>query len=199
MSTRIDNPFPSFIDRRGRPLTGGSVYIGAPGADPEASPVDVFYNSALTDHAPTPIRVQGGFLVNGGFPASVYVAGNQYSMRVRDADGAEVFYNANASALADLFQPLDSDLSAIAALTTTAYGRALLAQANPESAREYLGVIDGLPKVGGTVTGAVKRGSAGAYVYMADAAYVDARVFVTASGAADPRTQLGDIWLEQEA
>lgn len=48
-----------------------------------------------------------------------------------------------------LFQPLDSDLSAIAALTTTAFGRALLELAN--SAAMSVAAFSGLP-LGNTTT-----------------------------------------------
>ncbi len=42
--------------------------------------------------------------------------------------------------LSDLYQSLDSDLTAIAALTTTAYGRALLTQADAAAGRTNLGL-----------------------------------------------------------
>lgn len=42
------------------------------------------------------------------------------------------------SALSSVYQPLDSDLTAIAALSTTSYGRAFLALANAAAGRTYL-------------------------------------------------------------
>lgn len=199
MTQSVRNPFPLFLDARGRPLTGGKVYIGVAGSDPESDPVDAFFNSALTIAAPQPVNVIGGVMVRSGNPAQVFVGEDAYSIRVRDADGAEVFYIANAVADTEQFQPLDSDLTAIAALSTTSFGRALLAQADAAAARSYLGVVAPLPLAGGTLTGEVKRNGAGAYAYMADAAYTVARIFVTANGAADPRTQAGDIWFEESA
>lgn len=199
MTQPIGNPFPLFLDKAGRPLTGGKVYIGESGQDPQTHPLDAFFDTALSVAASQPINVIGGVMTNDGNPAMVYVDEDNYSIRVRDADGAEVFYLASAVFAQDQYQPLDSDLTAIAALSTTTYGRALLALANAAALRSYAGVVDPLPLAGGTVTGEIKRSGAGAYPYMADAAYTVARIFVTANGAADPRTQVGDIWLEEEA
>lgn len=199
MTQAIRNPFPLFMDGRGRPLTGGKVYIGDAGQDPELHPIATFHDSAMTIAAEQPVNTIGGVMVRSGNPAQVFVAEESYSIRVRDADGAEVFYIANAVVDADQFQPLDSDLTAIAALSTTSFGRALLALADAAAVRSYLGVVTPLPLAGGTLTGEVKRNGAGAYPYMADSAYTVARIFVTANGAADPRTQAGDLWLEESA
>lgn len=47
------------------------------------------------------------------------------------------------SALATVYQPLDSDLTAIAALSTTSFGRGLLALADASAARTALGLVIG--------------------------------------------------------
>jgi hypothetical protein len=199
MSQRVGNPFAPFLDRNGLPLTG-ELFLGIEGQDPEASgqAVDAFFDSALSVAAPQPIKVVGGFPRNAGNPALVYVAENTFSMRTRDEDGGEVFYAANAAVDSDQFQPLDSDLTAIAALSTTTFGRSLLTLANAAAGRTALGIVDSLPLTGGTMTGSILRSSAGAHPYMADSDYTTARIFVTDNGATDPRTQAGDIWLEKE-
>lgn len=199
MTQRIGNPYPLFLDGRGRPLTGGKVYVGEAGQDPQTHPVDLFFDTDLSVAADQPVHVIGGLLSNDGNPAMVYAGEEQYSIRVRDADGAEVFYLANAVLDSEQFQPLSGDLTAIDALATTSYGRALLALADAAALRAYAGIVAPLPLTGGSVTGEIKRGGAGAYPYMADAAYTVSRIFVTANGAADPRTQTGDLWLEEEA
>lgn len=198
MTLRIANPFPVYFDRYGRSLTGGALYIGVDGDNPETNPIDVFFDEALTVSATQPIDIIGGLACNDGNPAQLYVAETAYSIRTRDADGAEVFYLASAVFDANLYQPLDSDLTAIAALSTTAFGRGLLALASGAALRAYAGVVDPLPIAGGSMTGEILRSTAGAYPYMADAAYTVSRIFVTANGASDPRTQNGDIWLEEE-
>lgn len=199
MATRIANAFPYYPDGRGRPLTGGSVYIGVANQDPEANPISLFWDSALSVAAAQPINVIGGLLNNNGNPAKVYCAESNYSERVRDADGAEVSYDARVVDAANLYQPIDSDLTAIAALSTTAFGRSLLTMADGPALRALGGIVDPLPRAGGQMTGEITRQGGGAYPYMADAAYTVARIFVTANGAADPRTQVGDLWLEEEA
>jgi hypothetical protein len=199
VTQRIGNPFPIFLDRAGRPLTGGKVYIGEAGEDPEISPVDAFYDPDLESAATQPINTIGGIMTRDGNPTPVFVDEDQYSIRVRDADGAEVFYMANAVLGAGDFQPLNTNLTAIAALSTTSFGRGLLEAANAAGLREYGGIVDPLPLAGGTMTGEIKRSGAGAYPYMASSGYTVARIFVTENGADDPREQAGDIWLEEEA
>lgn len=197
MSQRVGNPFAPFLDRNGLPLTG-KLYLGTEGGDPQTSPVTAYYDAALTQVAPQPITVVGGFPRNAGNPALVYVAEETFSMRTRDEDGGEVFYVANAAVDSDQFQPLDSDLTAIAALATTSYGRALLTMADAAALRTYAGVTPSLPLAGGTMTGTILRQSAGAHPYFADAAYTAARFLVTANGAPNPNTRVGDIWIELE-
>lgn len=199
MSQAVINPLPFFFDRYGRPLTGGKVYVGEGGEDPELAPIDVFYDVDLTIAAAQPINVIGGLLSRDGNPTRVFIDEAQYSIRVRDADGAEVLYLSNAVLAVDQFQPLDADLTAIAALATTAWGRGLLTLASGAALRAYAGIVDALPRAGGTMLGEIMRDGGGPYVFMADDAYVWGRIFVTANGAADPRAIVGDIWLEEEA
>ena len=140
MTVRVGNPFPLFLARSGLPLDGGNVYLGTDGADPQTSPVAAFFDLALTVAAPQPIRTIGGLMVRDGNPAMVYVAGASYSIRARDADGAEVLYLASAVLAGPAYQPLDADLTAIAALATTAYGRGVLPLADAAALRAYAGV-----------------------------------------------------------
>ena len=198
MTTQIGNPFPMFYDLRGRPLDRGKVYIGAVGEDPELNPIDVLADLNLTDSVTQPITTIGGLLTRDGQVIFAFVDEQQYSIRVKDADGAVVFYSAAANVSAANFQPADSDLTAIAALSTTSFGRGLLTQADGADMRDYAGIPDALPLAGGTMTGAIKRNEAGAYGYAADPAITDVRFFFTVSGADDPRTQIGDIWFEEE-
>lgn len=198
MTTQIGNPFPMFYDLRGRPLDRGRVFIGAVGEDPETSPIDVFADLGLSDGVAQPITTIGGLLTRDGQVIFAFVDEQQYSIRVKDADGATVFYSAAANISAANFQAADSDLTAIAELSTTAFGRALLTQADGAALRTYCNIPDALPLAGGTMAGAIKRGSAGAYGYAADPAITDMRFFFTASGADDPRTQIGDVWFEEE-
>lgn len=77
-------------------------------------------------------------------------AGGNFSLKgnVFDAIGAaataqsnaEAYTDSSVSALSSVYQPLDSDLTAIAALTTTTFGRALLTLADAAAARSDLGL-----------------------------------------------------------
>lgn len=197
MSQRVGNPFAPYLDRRGLPLTG-SLYLGVEGGDPEVSSVTAYFDRDMTEEAPQPITVVGGFPRNAGNPTLIYVAEDTFSMRTRDEDGGEVFYVANAAIDSAQFQPLDSDLTAIAALSTTAYGRALLTMADAAALRTAAGIVASLPLTGGTVSGAILRTSAGAHPYIASASYPNSRIHITANGAANPNTATGDIWIELE-
>lgn len=199
MTQSVGNPFPYYTDMRGRPLTGGSIYIGETGEDPETNPVNVYYDAGLVHLASQPIKTIGGFATRDGSPTLLFTAEETYSLQVNDADGATVFYVANAVEAFNQFQPLDSDLTAIAALTTTAFGRGLLTQASAAAMRSYAGVVDALPLTGGTMTGNIGRDGAGGHAYAASGVYPRLRIFVTANGDPDPRTDVGDVWLEQEA
>lgn len=197
MTQRVGNPYAPFLDRGGLPLTG-RLYLGVANGDPEASPINAFFDAALTIPAPQPIVVVGGTVRNAGSPALLFVAEDTFSMETRDEDGGRVLYVPNAALEADQFQPSDSDLTAIAALATTGFGRSLLTLADAAALRNQAGIVDALPLTGGTMTGDILRNGAGAHLYMADAGFSSVRVFLTENGAADPRTQVGDIWLEKE-
>lgn len=145
MTVRIGNPFPVFLDRFGNPLDGGAVYIGTDGADPEVSPIAIYTDEALTTAIPQPVTVIGGLLTYDGNPIEVFTASDSYSIRVRDSDGAQVFYCASVVVEATSWQPLDADLTAIAALATTSYGRGVLALADAAALRTYAGISSDNP------------------------------------------------------
>jgi len=198
MTTEIINPFALFNNLRGDRLDGGFVYIGTAGADPEASPIAVFWDDAMTVPALQPLRTRGGHIVNGANPSRVYTSSADYSLRVRDSDGSLVFTVPHSLVAGISSQPLDSDLTAIAALTTSPYGRALLTVANAAALRAAAEIVASLPLTGGTVTGNIIRASAGAHIYNADPASTDGRFIVTEAGAAAPTAGDGAIWAQKK-
>lgn len=197
MTTAINNPLPLWLDKDGTLLDGGSIYIGTAGADPQSSPITVYWDEALTIVAAQPLRTRGGYIVNAGNASRVFGAPDDYSIRVRDFDGNQVLYVASTLVESTAFQPLDSDLTAIAALATTAYGRGLLTLANQAALKAATGIPDPIPAIGGTTTGNITRSGAGVHLYHNNGALTSGRVFVTANGAADPTSLPGDIWLEE--
>jgi len=198
MTQPISNPLPMWHDIDGTLLDGGSIYIGATGTDPEISPLDTYWDKELTQVAPQPLSTRGGYIVRGSNPSAVYIAEEDYSVRSRNLSGSEVLYRSSVTAIGTAYQPLDSDLTAIAALATTTYGRDLLTLANQAALKAATGIADPLPLAGGTVTGNISRSGAGPHIYHTDATFVSGRLFVIANGAADPSSAIGDIVLELE-
>ncbi len=89
----IESPYTQFYDLDGSPLDSGYVYIGAANQDPETNPILVYWDRALTLPALQPLRTLNGIIARNGAPATVYAA-TDYSMMVRNARLAQVFYAA---------------------------------------------------------------------------------------------------------
>ena len=192
--TKLSNPIPLFLDTRGALMDGGHVYVGVADSDPQTSPINLFWDAALTIPATQPLRTIGGRIVNGVTPANVFFAEPDFSMRTTDVNGVLCDYSPSVYTSASTYQPLDADLTAIAALATTAYGRSLLTLANQAALVTATGVAAALPLTGGTVSGNIVRQGAGVHAYWNDAAMTGGRIFITAVGASDPTSQPGDIW-----
>ena len=92
----IQPPFPPFADRAGAPLQNGYVWIGTAALNPITNPIAVYWDAALTQAAAQPIRTQGGYPVNNGTPARLYV-GSDYSLLVQDSKGTLVYQAPNAT------------------------------------------------------------------------------------------------------
>lgn len=199
MTQRLDNPFPLFLDPQGQPLQNGYVYMGEAGQDPESNPLATFWDEGLSIPAEQPFRTRGGYIVNGANTAFVYAAGDDYSLRVRDTAGGELLFFSSVAVAGQQYQPLDSDLTAIAALATTPFGRTLLTLANQAALKAATGIPDPLPAAGGAVTGNITRQGAGPHLYHTDGAFTSGRVFLTNHDAADPTSLPGDIWLKRAA
>jgi len=199
VTVRLDNPFPMFLDAEGQPLHNGYVYMGVAGQDPETHPLATYWDADLSIIAEQPFRTRGGYIVDGANLAFAYAAGTDYSIRVRDAAGGELLFLSSIAVVGEQYQPLDSDLTAIAALATTSFGRNLLTLANQAALKAATGIPDPLPAAGGAVTGSITRQGAGPHLYHTDGAFTSGRVFLTNSDAADPTSLPGDIWLKRAA
>ncbi|WP_372845484.1 hypothetical protein, partial [Psychrobacter sp.] len=79
-------------DTTGRPLDAGKVYFGEPNKDPEYYPIDIYYDEALTIAAMQPVRTKGGFMNANGDMTEVYASEIEYSVKVLDSYGRQVFY-----------------------------------------------------------------------------------------------------------
>jgi hypothetical protein len=195
---RLSNPLPYFLDARGALLDGGFVYIGVANQDPESSPLPLFSDPATVHSLPQPLRTLGGLIVSGQNAVPVFFDAADYSIRVRDANGEQVYYVPsvfNVGGAGPSYQPFSDTLTLLAQIFTTTFGRALLAVPNQAGLQAVLGLADALPKTGGTMTGNITRVGAGVHTYHADPAMTGGRIYVTAADAADPTSQPGDIWL----
>jgi hypothetical protein len=141
--TKLSNPIPLFDDGRGGLLDGGYIWVGVVGTDPEitANQIDLFWDVARTVPADQPLRTLGGVIVEGGNLGLVYFAETNFCITKKDANGTLITYIADAFDLGSTaYQPLDSDLSAIAGLGTTSPGRALLTIADAAALRSAAGL-----------------------------------------------------------
>jgi hypothetical protein len=91
----VKNPYDIFLGLDGLALELGSIYIGLENQDPETNPKTVFWDEDGTQVADQPIRTLAGYADRSGSPAQIFTAG-KYSIRVRNAQGEQVFYLASA-------------------------------------------------------------------------------------------------------
>lgn len=194
---QITNPLPLFNDLQGELLDAGYIYIGTANADPQVSPISVYWDTGLTQPATQPIRTRGGYPVNEGAPANFYTGATDYSIRVLDSNSNLVFYvPLAAAAAATNYQPLDSNLTAISGQANAPFGLSLLTAATAAAAKALLGLGTYLATAGGTMTGNITRSGAGPHIYHTDSSLTSGRFMWTAAGAADPTSADGDLWAE---
>lgn len=86
----IQPTYPIFTETDGQPLEDGYIWIGTANLDPQGNPINVYWDAALTQLAGQPIRTQGGYPVNNGTPARLYV-NSDYSIRVMNKNGSIVY------------------------------------------------------------------------------------------------------------
>ena len=86
----IQPPFPLITDIDGQPLEDGYIWIGVANLPPIGNPVAVYWDAALTQPAALPVRTRGGYPVNAGTPARLYV-GSDYSILVQNKNGSTIY------------------------------------------------------------------------------------------------------------
>lgn len=79
-----------FFDGAGDPLDAGYVYIGLENQDAITATRAVYWDPGFTILASQPLRTSGGYIVNNGTPANVYV-GSGYSIIVKDKNLSTVY------------------------------------------------------------------------------------------------------------
>lgn len=92
MALPITQPFPQFFELNGSPLDNGYIYLGTASANPETSPITVYWDSGLTLPAAQPLRTINGYIVRNGTPATVYVNVDTYSVTAKDRNRRVTVY-----------------------------------------------------------------------------------------------------------
>jgi hypothetical protein len=88
---QIQSPFQQLFDTNGSPLDNGYLYIGTANANPEVSPIPLWWDDAGTIPAAQPIRTQNGYIVRNGTPARVYTSTSNYSLTAKNKNGIIIF------------------------------------------------------------------------------------------------------------
>jgi hypothetical protein len=86
----IQPTYPIFTDIDGQPLEDGYVWLGVANLAPIVNPITVYWDAALTIPAVQPVRTRGGYPINSGTPARLYV-NSDYSIQVQNRNGSVVY------------------------------------------------------------------------------------------------------------
>jgi len=92
----FSSPMPLILDLNGNGLSGGQVYIGVAGQDPQLFTQQCWWDAAGTIPAAQPLETMAGYFSNAGNVAQLYGPTN-YSMRVLDSNSALVWYQSTIS------------------------------------------------------------------------------------------------------
>jgi hypothetical protein len=99
---QISSPLPQFFDKAGTSLDNGYIYIGTAGANPETSPITVYWDKAGTQPAAQPIRTVNGYMARNGKAAKVWTSANDFSITVREGDSTLVYSEYSATSVLTL-------------------------------------------------------------------------------------------------
>lgn len=160
----VQPSFPIFTDLDGQPLEDGFIWIGAANLAPITNPINVYWDANLTIPAAQPIRTLGGYAVNNGTPARMYV-NTDYSIQIQDKNNALIY---SAPSATERYSSVVVNLSVTAAnVSYTPGGNSLLVATDVQDALDELsdntngssviGFIDGgLSAVARTVEGKLR-------------------------------------------
>lgn len=136
----IQPPFPILTDRDGSPLEAGYIWIGAANLAPQTNPIAVYWDAALTQAAAQPIRTAGGYPVNNGTPARLYV-GSDYSILVQNRKATTVYSAPSATErLSNVVVSIDSTNVSFLQAGTGAVTRTAQAKM-----RDFISIFDYIP------------------------------------------------------
>lgn len=149
------------------------------------------YNAGIGGSAnPNPVPSDG----NGRFPPIWIEEGQTIKWVLTDENGANPV--SIDQVLVETL-PTATDASLTNFLAATAPLPIANGGTNATSAANALVQLGAVAKAGDTVSGNLVRSAKGCHTYFHDAAMVNPEIFITASGATDPRAGLpGQIWLK---
>jgi len=138
---QIQSPFQQIFDTDGSPLDNGYIYIGTANANPEVSPISLWWDDAGTIPAAQPIRTQNGYIVRNGTPARLYTSLDDFSLTVKNRNGVIVLTVLDATADSNLTTALaaSSGSSLIGFLQA---GTGAVARTVQNKLRDVVGVLD---------------------------------------------------------
>jgi hypothetical protein len=173
----IQPTFPIFTDIDGQPLEDGYVFIGTANLNPITNPITVYWDAALTLAAAQPIRTLGGYPMNSGTPARLYV-NSDYSIQVQNKNGSLIY---SALAAGDRFSGVVVDISSTDVSFIQAGSGAVTRTAQAKmrdiiDARDFGAVSDGVTNNTAAVQSAINSiGVYGGTVYIPDGAKFNLR------------------------
>lgn len=123
--TQLAPPYPIFTDKNGDPLDAGYLYFGEVNKNPEANPIQVYYDRGLTQPVAQPVRTSNGYVMRNGSPALIYADG-EFSVTVRNKNSELVIYSPVGYGVVPVISSLlldnaAKDVSALIADTSFSY------------------------------------------------------------------------------
>lgn len=161
----IQPPFPIITDIDGQPLEDGYIWIGAANLPPIGNPIAVYWDAALTQPAALPVRTRGGYPVNAGTPARLYV-GSDYSILVQNKNGSTIY---SAPAATERYSGVvveisSTDVSFLQAGTGAVTRTAQSKMRDVVSVRDFGAVGDGVADDTAAIQNAINSGSKNVYL-----------------------------------
>jgi hypothetical protein len=86
----VQPAYPVFTDTDGQPLENGYIWVGTANLAPQTNPINVYWDSSLSQSAVQPIRTINGYPSNNGTPGNLY-AGGDYSILVQNKNARLVY------------------------------------------------------------------------------------------------------------